>query len=130
MLFTYFINSFSPGALVLKLHGSLSWKIESGCNDIEFYGHPIGPKYPTNSIFKNSFIEPAIVPPTIFKQEINDDTRAEHPLTRLLINQWRGAIRILEEADKIIIIGYSFPVTDFHSHRIFQIPSMVARRQA
>lgn len=125
----YFINSFSQEALVLKLHGSLSWKIEARCNDIEFYGHSISPMYPTNSISANGFTEPAIVPPTLFKQEINDDTRADQPITRLLINQWRGAIRILEEADKIIIIGYSFPVTDFHSHRIFQIPSMVRRNR-
>lgn len=125
----YFISSFMGGSLVLKLHGSLSWKIASGCNDIEFYGHPIGPSYPRNSVEANSFIEPAIVPPTIFKQEINDDTRSGHPLTRLLINQWRGAIRLLSEADKIIIIGYSFPLTDFHSHRIFQIPSMIRRNK-
>lgn len=126
---SYFINSFSSESLVLKLHGSLSWKIESRCHDIEFSGGAIGPKYPDNSISANGFIEPAIVPPTIFKQEINDDTRSGDPLTRLLINQWRGAIRLLEEADKIIIVGYSFPMTDFHSHRIFQIPSMTRRNK-
>ena len=123
----YFINSFSGEALVLKLHGSLNWKIESGCHDIEFYGHAVGPRYPTNSLFANTFTEPAIVPPTIFKQEINDDSRLADPLTRLLINQWRGAIQLLKEADKVIIIGYSFPPTDYHVQRIFQIPSMFRR---
>ncbi len=123
----YFINSFSGEALVLKLHGSLSWKIESGCRDINFYGHSVGPSYPNNSSYANTFIEPAIVPPTIFKQEINDDSRLTDPLTRLLINQWRGAIQLLKGADKVIIIGYSFPFADYHVQRIFGIPSMVRR---
>lgn len=123
----YFINSFSGEELVLKLHGSLNWKVESGCNDIEFYGHSVGPSYPDNSSFANTFIEPAIVPPTIFKQEINDESRLADPLTRLLINQWRGAIQLLKGVDRVIIIGYSFPPADYHVQRIFGIPSMVRR---
>ncbi len=126
----YFIDSFSKEPLILKLHGSLNWKMEFGCNDIEFYGDSVTPSYPTNSLSANSFVEPAIVPPTIFKQEINDDSRLADPLTRLLINQWRGAIQLLKEADMVIIIGYSFPFADYHAQRIFQIPSMIRRGKA
>jgi len=123
----YFKNSFSGESLILKLHGSLNWENESGCRDIEFAEDSVRPDYPKSSLTANSFIEPAIVPPTIFKQEINDDSRSTDPLTRLLINQWRGARQLLKEAEKVIIIGYSFPSSDYHAQRIFQISSMVRR---
>ncbi len=34
---------------------------------------------------------------------------------------------MLRLADKIIFIGYSFPISDFHSKRIFQIANMIRR---
>ncbi len=71
--------------------------------------------------------QPAIIPPTIFKQEINDDSRIEHNLTQTILQQWRTAISMLEWADKIIFVGYSFPISDFHSKRIFQIANMIRR---
>jgi len=71
--------------------------------------------------------QPAIIPPTIFKQEINDDSRIEHNLTQTILQQWRTAITMLELADKIIFVGYSFPISDFHAKRIFQIANMIRR---
>ena len=35
---------------------------------------------------------------------------------------------MLSMADIIIIVGYSFPRTDFHAKRIFQISNMIRKR--
>ncbi len=117
---------------IIKLHGSLSWeeRREGISHLIRFHDQPylsknqINPEYDND----NKWIQPAIIPPTIFKQEINDDSRVNNPLTQVILQQWRSAITILQEADTIIIIGYSFPESDFHAHRIFQISSMIRRR--
>lgn len=114
-------------ALVLKLHGSLGWVHEARCQDITFTEQPIIPSYPTNSASASYYKQPAIVPPTFMKSEINDDARAGDPLTRALIAQWRTAMRVLEDSDRIIVVGYSFPLGDFHTQRLFQIGKMRRR---
>jgi len=125
----YFEQRINSDQLILKLHGSLGWKNIFNCTDIEFDKIPIKPEYAGNSFDVNEFIEPGIVPPTIFKEEINSEKLKNKPLTRLLLNQWRNAINLLVEADKVIIIGYSFPLTDFHVHRIFQVANMIKRNK-
>jgi len=67
------------------------------------------------------------VPPTIFKDIINNKNDENESLSRLLFAQWKSVIHLLSEADKVIIIGYSFPLTDYHVHRIFQIANMLRR---
>lgn len=125
----YFEKRSNSEQLILKLHGSIGWKNIFNCTDIEFNKIPIKPEYARNSFDANEFIEPGIVPPTIFKEEINSEKLKNNPLTRLLLNQWKNAINLLVEADKVIIIGYSFPLTDFHVHRIFQIANMIRRNK-
>jgi len=125
----YYEQKINTDQLILKLHGSLGWKKTFNCTDIEFDKVPIKPEYATNSFDANQFIEPGIVPPTIFKEEINSEKLKNQPLTRLLLNQWRNALNLLIEADKVIIIGYSFPLTDFHVHRLFQIANMHRRNK-
>ncbi len=125
----YYKQKINTDQLILKLHGSLGWKKTFNCTDIEFDKVPIKPEYATNSFGANQFIEPGIVPPTIFKEEINSEKLKNQPLTRLLLNQWRNALNLLIEADKVIIIGYSFPLTDFHVHRLFQIANMHRRNK-
>jgi hypothetical protein len=111
---------------VVKLHGSLNWEEKVFPRRITFHGPPydkekqVRPSYYGDS----DWSQPAIIPPTIFKQEINDDARTDDILTQTILQQWRAAIRLLQEADKIIFIGYSFPPTDYHSRRIFHIARM------
>ena len=131
-------NSYSetPEALldreipIVKLHGSLNWneKLKGDFYKIDYrlpYSKvkQIRPKY----VDDYNWDQPAIIPPTIFKQEINDDSRIEHNLTQTILQQWRTAITMLELADKIIFVGYSFPISDFHAKRIFQIANMIRR---
>ena len=111
--------------LIIKLHGSLNWEHSSKGRPITFLKskEAVYPDYRQS----NAFVEPAIIPPTLFKQEINDEARAKDPLTQVIIQQWIAAIRLLTDADKWIFVGYSFPPTDFHAKRIFQI-AMMRRR--
>lgn len=118
------------GIPIVKLHGSLNWKekLKGEFYKIDFHlpyskETQIRPKY----VDDYNWDQPAIIPPTIFKQEINDDSRIEHNLTQTILQQWRTAITMLEWADKIIFVGYSFPISDFHSKRIFQIANMIRR---
>jgi len=122
----YYMNC-RPSILILKLHGSLNWELVSGDEDIIFKEKSVKPEYPENSITANHYTEPGIVPPTILKEEINSEYNESNPLKRLLINQWKYAIQLLSKADKVIIVGYSFPETDYHVHRIFQIANMIRR---
>ncbi|HJZ23757.1 MAG TPA: SIR2 family protein [Candidatus Babeliales bacterium] len=118
------------GIPIVKLHGSLNWKekLKGDFYKIDFHlpyskKSQICPKY----VDDYNWDQPAIILPTIFKQEINDDSRIEHNLTQTILQQWRTAITMLTLADKIIFVGYSFPTSDFHSKRIFQIANMIRR---
>jgi hypothetical protein len=111
---------------IIKLHGSLNWEENSNPRDVIFRsppyqkGHQVKPGYMNNM----EWSQPAVIPPTIFKQEINDDSRSNDILTKTILQQWRAAIRLLTESDKIIFIGYSFPAADYHAQRIFHIARM------
>ena len=119
------------GIPIVKLHGSLSW--EEKLNGLYYRPEQHAPPFKKESQKEPSYendskwTQPAIIPPTIFKQEINDDSRTQHPLTQMILQQWRTAIIMLREADKLIFVGYSFPISDFHSKRIFQIANMIRK---
>lgn len=116
------------GIPIIKLHGSLNWEeIQNGAiYKIAFRPFPyskdsqVQPRYDGDK----NWIQPAIVPPTILKQEINDDSRLGHDLTKTILQQWRAAITLLAEADLIIIVGYSFPSADYHVGRLFRVSNM------
>lgn len=111
---------------IIKLHGSLNWEENSSPRDVIFQSPPYqkGRQVKPGYVANLEWSQPAIIPPTIFKQEINDDSRGNDILTKTIPQQWRAAIRILIEADKIIFVGYSFPRTDYHAQRIFYIARM------
>ena len=71
------------------------------------------------------FTQAAIIPPTWFKQEINDDSRTTDPLTQLMLYQWRRALAALSRAKAVIIVGYSFPETDLHAKWLFTLAQML-----
>lgn len=129
-IFDGYYKNYRPSFLILKLHGSLNWELFSRGDDIIFKEKSVKPTYPENSNTANEYIEPGIVPPTILKEEINSEYNESNPLKRLLINQWKYAIQLLSKADKVIIVGYSFPETDYHVHRIFQIANMIRQRNS
>ena len=67
------------GIPIIKLHGSMNWSEICDNNIYKVIYNPfpyskgsqVEPKY----VRKKEWVQPAIIPPTIFKQEINDDSR-------------------------------------------------------
>ena len=117
---------------ILKLHGSLNW----------FRYLPIR-KYPTFldeaeiSLPKEKekeiiliegdwwfneppdldgwYIDPIIITPTLYKEEYLRD-----PLyTRVFSPIWRKAKEVLSNCKRLVVIGYSFPATDFPTKKLF-----------
>ena len=93
------------GIKLLKMHGSLHWKIK---NDPKKSGEKL-----VDLLEKPYDIESAekkIIPPTWFK------SLGEKPYK----NVWRSARKEIRGCRALIVIGYSLPVTDLFSHALFK----------
>jgi hypothetical protein len=95
--------------VLLKLHGSMNWLHCTNCNSYLLMRHEkIGPwytslpKYCPNCRAPNSY-ERVIVPPLLSKNY------SVQPIDYL----WRQAGEYASRAREIVILGYSFPYTDF-----------------
>ncbi len=118
---SYHVDSAVSEVALLKLHGSFNWLYCSECRQLftaaEGSGENLRFKY--NHFDKISCVhqgcrhslQPIIIPPTMMK---NYETM---PFTHQL---WRKARQALCDADHIVIIGYSFPPTDFRSKWLFR----------
>src|SRR5437899_6158200 len=112
---------------VLKLHGSLNWRVKHG----ERFPYGVGEVLhhePWWSIWQKSEPEaqaklldqiefyldrePVIVPPVLTKSEL-----IEHPLLRVI---WAKAHDCLSEATQVTFVGYSLPMTDIAAGTLFQ----------
>jgi hypothetical protein len=118
---------------ILKLHGSLNW--------YQYLPVSIFPEFVRNeldraqkpregTILKRTqfwldamtlpargewFIDPIIVPPTLFKEQYLYDAEYSH----LLLPVWEKAQEALSKCKKLIVIGYSFPPRDFATKKLF-----------
>lgn len=102
--------------LLLKLHGSISWRIKRGykkpypidslVHSEDWYNPPQRQSGPLTESERNVHLEefPFIVPPILIKSELTE----EHVLKIV----WSEAYKKLTEAKTIIFIGYSLPKTD------------------
>lgn len=116
-------RAFQPNySHVLKLHGSLSWR-----HRISEQFHPFtipssdDPIMPVPPDYKKN-IEPAIIPPTWAKGDINNpEDASQSRLGQLVLYQWRYAFEVIKKADAIMVIGYSFPRTDLHTTRLLRL---------
>ncbi len=117
----YNINELYPNS-ILKLHGSLNWsKIRmrpiqgKRINELDesLIGKIILSKnYWVSNLdqhFNNWIIKPYIITPTLYK-------RYDEKLFKEI---WKIAKEKLSQCKKLIIIGYSFPPTDFHCEKLF-----------
>jgi hypothetical protein len=107
----------SSNVSMLKLHGSLNWLHCSYCNSYlltrsEKMGSwsYLKPKNCPICGESNSFLERVIVPPLLAKDY------SVPPLKYL----WNRAIRQLAISKEIVIIGYSFPPTDFGTEALLR----------
>jgi len=119
-------NNMYTGVKLLKLHGSLNWMFCKSCRRNYCYilsgkvgaDQIVNPEDPRTKCPQCARqMKPIIIPPTLAKQYKNE----------LLDELWQEALVKLKDADEIIIIGYSLPVTDFKAKWLFM--KSVAMRQ-
>ncbi len=113
---------------ILKLHGSINWRVRRGYSppySIDAIVHheawfkPLfqGKLRTQEDTIKEELIlnhlqvEPFIVPPVLTKLSL-----IEQPILRLV---WTHAYQALAEADQIVFIGYSMPITDMAASFLF-----------
>ena len=110
--------------LLLKLHGSLNWRTKLGTrqpHSIDNIVHhedwmPIAAvaeltEFDVPAIERHLNPDPLIVPPVLVKSNLVDE-----PVLQLV---WSLAYKELEKAERVIFIGYSFPVTDMAARFLF-----------
>lgn len=118
---------YSNGPGLIKLHGSLNWMACKKCN--KNYCYVLSGKVAADQVINpedpktlcpgcQKQMEPIIIPPTLAKRYSNE----------LLDSLWAEASNSIKEANKIIIIGYSLPVTDFKAKWLF-MKSVAMRRR-
>jgi len=108
---------------VLKLHGSIDWlRYTDQCRFPPFPSetppqeprsgivHEPHPSYRAGETPGNVWrMEPIVIPPLLYKRF---DSR---PFADI----WRAALETLTECRTLVVIGYSFPPTDFRTRRLF-----------
>ena len=109
---------------VLKLHGSLNWKMKGNNN---FNLSTDYSEQPVMNITReeNDFEQAAIVAPTQIKADLHKQDTQNPIWVTLLEDTWRKASEIISVADQVIVIGYSFPPTDYHIAWLFKIASSI-----
>lgn len=117
---------------ILKLHGSMNW--------FQYIHASPHPKISKNKLKKlytqqktkillweshwnlhwhpwlnNMYIDPTIITPTLHKEK-----QFMIPLYKRILNPlWDKAEESLKKCKELVIIGYSFPPTDFHTKKMF-----------
>ena len=109
--------------LLLKLHGSVNWRIKLGrsapYDPEDFFFHQ---QWHNGGIVLNNWTPPAdafekieidafMVPPVLTKSAITKE-----PVLRMI---WDHARRKLEQASRVVFVGYSMPPTDIAARFLF-----------
>lgn len=117
-------NALYDSRRVFKLHGSIDWLTYTPTRMYPHYPDDEEPAEPPGGIVLEShpnfwmgesptrsgwLMEPIVVPPQLFKQ-----FNAE-PFPVL----WDQALQSLSWCKRLVVIGYSFPPTDFRTRRLF-----------
>lgn len=107
---------------LLKLHGSLNWLFCPLCGQLYSYEHL---DQRGNSIIINGManmvectsekccqrLSRVIIPPTLLKN---------YQIIPFIPKLWQQARECLQRAKEVVVIGYSFPTTDFRSNWMFR----------
>jgi hypothetical protein len=115
-------NKLYSATRVLKLHGSLDWlRYTDQRRHPPFEGDAQEPRSgivlerrpsywfgeaPSRDVWR---MEPMVIPPVLYKR------LSEHPFPLV----WQAALQTLRECRTLVVIGYSFPPTDFRTRRLF-----------
>lgn len=114
-------NLYSPP--LLKLHGSINWFIYSGINKYPFGDNAAAEESKGKTLLFEGrwwfneapdlygiIIQPIIITPHVHKQ-IHE--------TPIIPTIWQKAAEELADCKRLVVGGYSFPPTDFHTRRLF-----------
>ncbi|ABO50664.1 hypothetical protein Dred_2147 [Desulforamulus reducens MI-1] len=107
---------------LLKLHGSLNWLYCPRCGQVYVYEHndALGHNVIINGMANMikcttqrccNKLSRVIIPPTLMKN---------YQSIPFIPDLWHQARKALQQASEIIVIGYSFPTTDFRSNWMFR----------
>jgi hypothetical protein len=116
-------NKLYEAARVLKLHGSIDWLRYTDQRRYPSFAeepprelrHGIvldrSPSYwlgelPSRDVWQ---MEPIVIPPLLYKRF------DQHPFPTV----WQAALQTLSQCETLVVIGYSFPPTDFRTRRLF-----------
>jgi hypothetical protein len=107
---------------LLKLHGSLNWFVYTGVRPYQTLGSHEQTKAGSTLLYQGDwwFNEPLdvggeIVVPIIITPVLHKNIDHNSIIGEL----WGRAKRELSECSRLVIGGYSFPPTDFHTRRLF-----------
>ncbi|MFC1546651.1 hypothetical protein ACFL4O_02920, partial [bacterium] len=116
----YGFDSDKFGVKLLKLHGSINWKLNKGKNvDIEDLQ-----KYKKNEIVDSRPYDSGIIDLKINNPFIIPPTWNKGKEYEMLKNVWKTAAKELKEASNIYVLGYSLPETDTFFRYLFALGTM------
>lgn len=106
------------GIPLLKLHGSLNWQWCPKCDNIYIFDEPVGHRYNRVSCTSRcgGLRERLVVPPNPNKQAYLET----------IYGLWSKADRLLSEADRVVIIGYSVPEIDISAQELLKNAAIAA----
>ncbi|HWQ69046.1 MAG TPA: SIR2 family protein [Patescibacteria group bacterium] len=111
----------SKGVQVLKPHGSLNWRqtgnIPAVSISTDYSLQPVSNVSTDDNIFE----QVAITPPTQLKGALNIPETQAALTTDLFGKIWKSVADALVDADRVFIIGYSFPSTDHHFRTLLRL---------
>jgi len=119
----------SDAIQLIKMHGSINWAYCDSCQDVREFDllelkeayEKDKLSYPVMGICKNcgGLRRPLLVPPLSFKFLMFPN----------LIDIWNSASQSIEEADYLIIVGYSFAEADTYITKIISISMSLKENQ-
>lgn len=126
---------------VVKLHGSLNWFVHTSDPDdrlleetnrgrsfsnskdgsVRFVkGFPnVTPDFRSTQTAGVYLLKPLIVTPVLYKNLGGSLQNAERGDQRVIRQSWGYARQALKDCKRLVVIGYSFPPTDFDMQRLF-----------
>lgn len=108
--------------LVLKLHGSLNWgsfisvtKNRPKTEKLVFYDRPFREYLDLSRSLTDPQAEKWLYAPLIVPMILYKDVYYKHSAIKLV---WSNARKELSDCRRLVVIGYSFPPTDFHVKKL------------
>jgi hypothetical protein len=105
------------GLHLFKLHGSLNWRETK--RGVENVSEKIRRSVPMEFHRDGTWVQPSIIGPTLFKQEVTIDFQNDNR-AKFYKTLWRMCWDSLREADALVFVGFSFPQTDVHAAALFR----------